>query len=132
VDIILKEEHRLFGLLLESADVMYMKQEHKMVWFIICCILSYSQIIHEALEGFLGKAGKKEILGAALFVDGKVGLATNSWWDRLKPMEVVLISVLLKSMKSALCRDVPVYLPYFAPPGAKPATVIASHSGTNP
>ena len=97
-------------MLLDSADVMYMKQEHK-------------TILHESLESFLVKAGKKEILGAAMFINGKVGIATNSWWDRLKPVEVVLLSVLIKSMKVALCRDVPVYLPYFAPPGAKPATV---------
>ena len=29
----------------------------------------------------------------------------------------------MKSMRLALCRDVPVYLPYFTPPNSKPGTV---------
>ena len=57
VDLILRQEEKLFSLLFSIPEVCVIKQEHKMN-------------ATEAIDLFLTKAGKKDVLGAALLMNG--------------------------------------------------------------
>jgi hypothetical protein len=81
------------------------------------------EIIHQSLENFVEKIGRKDVLGAVMICDGKVMSATISWWERLKTREVMFISILSKAFPPAYTRDVPIYLPYFVI-GSNPAGTV--------
>jgi hypothetical protein len=42
--------------------------------------LDHQGILNETLDTFVTKAGKKEMLGACIFVHGKIAAATSTWY----------------------------------------------------
>jgi hypothetical protein len=44
-------------------------------------------------------------------------------WERINAKETTLMAFLLNGLKPAICRDMPVYLPYFAPKNVIAGTV---------
>ncbi|XP_040910790.1 protein fuzzy homolog [Toxotes jaculatrix] len=72
-----------------------------------------SSVLQEAVDGF-AQAADSEF--CCLIVHGRIAAATEKWW-RLAPQEVVLLSVLMRSLSasgSASC-DYPVFLPHGSP-----------------
>ncbi|KAG7523979.1 hypothetical protein JOB18_005173 [Solea senegalensis] len=70
-------------------------------------------LVQEAVDGF-AQAADSEF--GCLLVHGRIAAATEKWW-RLAPQEVVLLSVLMRSLSasgSASC-DYPVFLPHGSP-----------------
>ncbi|KPP58869.1 protein fuzzy-like [Scleropages formosus] len=76
-----------------------------------CLLPPQLVLLQEALDAF-SHAAESEF--GCLLVHGKVVAATEKWW-RLAPQEVVLLTVLLRSLGGTACCDQPVFLPQGSP-----------------
>ncbi|XP_051555647.1 protein fuzzy homolog [Myxocyprinus asiaticus] len=77
-----------------------------------CLLPSHSGLLQEALESFT-QAADSEF--GCLLVHGRVGQATEKWWSRLAPQEVVVLSALVHSLSGTSSCDYPVFLPQGSP-----------------
>ncbi|XP_057190459.1 protein fuzzy homolog [Triplophysa rosa] len=77
-----------------------------------CMPLSNSGMVQETLDSFT-QAADSEF--GCLVVHGRVALATEKWWSRLAPQEVVVLLALVQSLSGTSSCDYPVFLPQGSP-----------------
>ncbi|XP_065125888.1 protein fuzzy homolog [Paramisgurnus dabryanus] len=77
-----------------------------------CLPLSNSSMVQETLDSFT-QAADSEF--GCLLVHGRVAQATEKWWSRLAPQEVVVLLTLVHSLSSSSSCDYPVFLPQGSP-----------------
>ncbi|XP_073778687.1 protein fuzzy homolog isoform X1 [Danio rerio] len=78
-----------------------------------CLLPSHSGLLlQEAVDSF-AQATESEF--GCLLLNGRVARATEKWWSRLTPQEVVVLSVLVRSLADASSCDYPVFLPKGSP-----------------
>lgn len=77
-----------------------------------CVPLSNSGMVPETLESFT-QAADSEF--GCLVMQGRVAHATEKWWSRLAPQEVVVLLALVYSLSGTSSCDYPVFLPQGSP-----------------
>jgi len=92
------DQDLLFGYQTGFVEVLLMKAE------------DYNTLL-ESVRLFAARVEILEPIPVSLFINGKVCVANETWWDKITPQESILISVLLRSSKCAVCRDIPVIMP---------------------
>ncbi|XP_006815770.1 protein fuzzy homolog [Saccoglossus kowalevskii] len=92
----LLEETEFFGDLTESVDIF---------------LSTENSLLQEHLESFVHAADSTY---GCLCVMDRIAVATTKWWD-LTGQELVLLSLLLRSLPQASSRDIAVYLPHSSP-----------------
>ncbi|TRY88328.1 hypothetical protein DNTS_004537 [Danionella cerebrum] len=91
------DEQGFMGILTQCAD---------------CLVTSHSSLFQEALDSF---AHAVESEFGCLLINGRVTQATERFWSRLTSQEVVLLSVLIRSLADASSYDYPIFLPQGSP-----------------
>lgn len=77
-----------------------------------CLLPSHSSLLQETVDSFT-RATESEF--GCLLLNGRVARATEKWWSRLTPQEVVVLSVLVRSLADVSSCDYPVFLPKGSP-----------------